>query len=157
MAWKRVEIGNPFRRGSSVGDEFMKLCHEHGPQMFKYVWEIITNKDEFGSVRLNAIKFLRETSHGKPRQAIELTVDQEIPPEDMTTEQLRLAAAAQTKDLVYSLLDSGKLDEYIRGYERVVPRIEKDITEVKDDHLGDSNSLQAVDKPKPKAKPRGKK
>ena len=151
MAWKRVETGNPFRLGSSVGDEFMRLCRQYAPQMFHHVKEIVENKDEFGATRLNAMKFIRETGYGKPRQAIELNVEQDIPPEMMTSEQLRLAAAAQTKELVLSLIESGQLDEYTRGYERVVPRIEKDITEVKDDRLGDEPTT------KPKSKSRGKK
>ena len=148
MTWKRVETGNPFKHGSVVGDEFMRLCRQYAPQMFNHVREIVENKDEYGATRLNAMKFIRETGYGKPRQAVELNLEPDIPPEMMTSEQLRLAAAAQTRELVLNLIESGQLDEYTRGYERVVPRIEKDITEVKDDHLGD--------KPKPK-KSRGKK
>ena len=106
-------------------------------------------------MRVQGLKFMVEHAHGKARQAIDVKHEEVVLPDMMTQEQLILAAAGQTEELVCSLIASGKLEDYTAGaYERVVPRIEKDVTEVKDDHLGANTKAKA--KPKVKSKQKSK-
>ena len=144
MAWIRGETGNPFnKRGLLKVNAFQHLCQEYAPQAFKMLREIVEDVLQDGNVRVQGLKFMVEHAYGKARQSIDVKHEESIVPEMMTSEQLRLAAAGQTEELVCSLIESGKLDDYTRGYERVVPRIEKDITEVKDDHLGEKPKVKA--------------
>lgn len=147
MAWIRGETGNPFsRQGVVKVNPFQRLCQEFAPQAFKLLREIAEDVSQEGSVRSQNLRYLVDHAYGKARQSVDLKYEESIVPEMMTSEQLRLAAAEQTEELVCSLIESGQLNEYTRRYEGVVLREEKDITEVKDDHLGD--------KPESKRKPK---
>lgn len=157
MAWIRGETGNPFsKRGLLKVNAFQHLCQEYAPQAFKMLREIVEDVLQDGSVRVQGLKFIVEHAYGKARQSIDVKHEESIVPEMMTSEQLQLAAAGQTEELVCSLIESGKLDDYTRGYERVVPRLEKDVTEVKDDRLGkkskdnEKNDPKVILKRKPK-------
>lgn len=157
MAWIRGETGNPFnKRGLLKVNAFQHLCQEYAPQAFKMLREIVEDVLQDGSVRVQGLKFMVEHAYGKARQSIDVKHEESIVPEMMTSEQLRLAAAGQTEELVCSLIESGKLNEYTRGYEGVIPRLEKDITEVKDDHLGEEPKDKPKKASKPKVKPKSK-
>jgi hypothetical protein len=153
MAWIRGETGSPFnRQGILKANAFQKLCQEYAPTAFSLIREIVENPLQEGSVRIQGLKFMVEHAYGKARQSIDLKAEEPIDPGMMSQSQLMLAAAGQTEELVCSLIESGKLDEYRRRYEGVVPRIEKDITEVKDDHLGETPKAKPKPQPKPKLK-----
>lgn len=157
MAWIRGETGNPFnKRGLLNVNAFQHLCQEYAPQAFKMLRDIVEDVLQDGSVRVQGLKFMVEHAYGKARQSIDVKHEESIVPEMMTSEQLRLAAAGQTEELVCSLIESGKLNEYTRRYEGVVPRLEKDITEVKDDHLGEELKDKPKKASKPKVKPKTK-
>ena len=158
MAWIRGETGNPFNsQGRLKANTFSLLCQEYAPKAFSLLKDIVEDVLQEGGVRVSALKFMVEHAYGKARQSIDVKQVESLMPEMMTSEQLRLAAAGQTEELVCSLIESGKLDDYTRGYERVVPRIEKDITEVKDDHLGEKPKVKAKRKPSNSIKSKGKK
>lgn len=119
-AWQKGESGNPFtikprREKLKIGD-LRIICQEYGPQLVEHLVEMIENKGTHETVRFQAVKFMWEQGYGKARQSIEFKVGESIPPNMMTTEQLKLAAAGKTKELVFSLIESGKMEEYIRAY-----------------------------------------
>jgi len=137
MAWIRGETGNPFIRRNLLNvNAFQNLCRDYAPKAFSLLREIVEDPLQEGSVRMQGLKFMVEHAYGKARQSIDFKVEEQVDPGMMSQAQLMLAADGQTEELVCSLMESGKLNEYTRRYEGVVQREEKDITEVKDDHLG---------------------
>ena len=145
IAVTRYETGSPFKQGSQKLNAWRNLCENFTEEAFGIMLSIVRNEGVDPAVRLNGCKSLMEARWGKAPQSVEISSDDLMLPSLMSHEQLMLAAEAQTEALVCSLIQSGKLDEIVRRYEGVVPkRIEKDITEVKDDRLVT----------KPKAKPK---
>lgn len=129
-----TNIGNPFSK--SRVNAFKALCQGYAPEAFALIKEMIENRSTHEAVRFQALKFVVEQAYGKAAQSVHIRSDGDISAPMMSTEQLRLAAAGQTQELVCNLIETGKLDEYTRAYQGIGKREEKDITEVKDDHLG---------------------
>lgn len=129
-----TNIGNPFAK--SKINAFKALCQGYAPEAFELIKELIDNRSTHEAVRFQALKFVVEQAYGKASQSVHVRSDGDISAPMMSTEQLRLAAAGQTQELVCNLIETGKLDEYTRAYHGIGKREEKDITEVKDDHLG---------------------
>lgn len=149
MAWIRGETGSPFARRSSSTNAYQTLVRELGLKAIALIWNI--GQDPNDRDRLQALKFIVEQGQGKARQAVDLRIEEQIDPGMMTQAQLMLAADGQTEELVCSLMESGKLNEYTRRYEGVVQREEKDVTGVMEDHLG---KIAEVAKAKAKDKPK---
>lgn len=122
-AWQKGESGNPFlpkqkKEKLRIGD-LRTICQEYGPRLVEHLVEMIENKGTHEAVRFQAVKFMWEQGYGKARQSIEFKVSEPIAPSMMTSEQLKLAAANKTQELVFSLIESGKMEEYIRAYKEV--------------------------------------
>jgi len=140
MEWKSAATGNPINKRAVATvkvNRYRNLCQEFTEEAFAIMRTIIRDEGIDPAVRLNGCYRLMESGWGKAPQSVEIKSNDSMLPEMMSQEQLMLAAAGQTQELVCSLIESGKIADYAPGYEGVVPRrIEKDITEVKDDHLG---------------------
>jgi hypothetical protein len=138
MEWKSAGSGNPLnKRLAAKVNMYRNLCQQFTEEAVAIMQSIVRNELVDPAIRLNGCHRLMESGWGKAPQSVEVKTNDSVLPELMTQEQLMLAAAGQTQELVCSLIESGKLGDYAPGYEGVVPRrIEKDITEVKDDHLG---------------------
>lgn len=112
-SWKKGESGNIFGRRPNV-NVFRTLCQSYGEEAFRRLLEFIDNETFHEAVRFSALKLLIEQGYGKAPQSLEVKVNERILPSMMTTEQLKLAVAGHTKELVQSFIESGKLDEYVR-------------------------------------------
>lgn len=111
--WKKGESGNPYGRRPGV-NVFKKLCQSYSQDIFRILWEMFENPNSHPAVRFQIGKFMQEQGYGRAQEALkDITVIEESP-EMMTTEQLKLAAAGQTQELVCNLIESGKIDGYTR-------------------------------------------
>lgn len=111
MTWERGKSGNPSGRKPLI-TAFRTLCQNYSYQAFDMLKELVENRGTHEAVRFQGLKFILESGWGRPAQAIEVRMEEGKPPDMMTTEQLKMAAAGQTEELVYSLIQSGKIDEY---------------------------------------------
>lgn len=118
-AWQKGESGNPFGNRSRYMPKvnaFRTICQEYSKETFELLWELVQNRLTHELVRFQAMKFILEHAYGKAPQCMEVKSEESIAPNMMSSEQLRLAAANKTKELVFSLIESGKIEEYIRAY-----------------------------------------
>jgi hypothetical protein len=116
---------NPFA-GARI-DTFKALCQAYAPEALALIKDMIEDRSTREAIRFQALKFVVEQAYGKASQSLVIREEQEVSAAMMSTAQLRLAAAGQTQELVCSLIESGKLDEYTRAYKGL--REEKDITQ----------------------------
>lgn len=112
-SWVKGESGNPYGRRPPV-NVFKELCQAYSTDVFRILWGIFENPNSHPAVRFQIGKFLQEQGYGRAPLALEVKAVQDITPSMMTTEQLKLAAAGQTQELVCNLIASGKLDEYAK-------------------------------------------
>lgn len=129
MTWQRGETGNPFGRRPKV-NLFRTICQEYSREAFEHLKEMIENPLTHSAVKFQALKFVLESAWGRARQSIEIKMDEVISPAMMTTEQLKLAAAGQTEELVCNLMATGKLEEYTRRYDGAVLSDKKEVIDM---------------------------
>lgn len=144
MAWQKGESGNPFGRRPSV-NAFRAICQTYSKEAFERLWRMTDDVCIHEAVRFQALKLIVEQAWGRAPQSMEVKVQERVLPSMMTTEQLKLAIAGQTKELVCSLIESGKLDEYTKD--------EGDTAELLLEHLKtvDNQGMEDEHKPKEKA------
>lgn len=133
--WQKGQSGNPFGMRPKM-NAFRAICQTYSKEAFELLKELVENRATHEAVRLQGLKFILEHAWGKAPQSVEIKVTENVVPDMMTTEQLTLAAAGQTQELVCSLIASGKLDEYTREYVGIKSREEKDVMEeCKEEHV----------------------
>jgi hypothetical protein len=123
-AWQKGESGNPFgdklRYAPKIRD-LRTIYQQNVEEVYNILLGIVRDTEVQPHVRGVIGKFILEQATGKARQSIEFKVEESIAPNMMTSEQLNLAAAKKTKELVFSLIESGnqeeidEIEEYIRA------------------------------------------
>lgn len=114
-AWEKGEFGKPFGSRPKI-NALRTLCAGYLPQAWELLLDLVNNKMTNETVKLQGLKFIFEQACGKAPQTVEVKVMDGISPNMMSMEQLRLVAAGKAKELVFSLIQSGQIDEYIKEH-----------------------------------------
>jgi len=137
-AWQKGESGNPFGdklRYSPKIRDLRTIYQQNVEEVYNILLGIVRDTEVHAHVRGQIGKFILEQATGKARQSIEFKVEETIAPNMMTSEQLNLAAAKKTKELVFSLIETGReeeideIEEYIRAKRKCSVINDKDVIE----------------------------
>jgi len=135
-AWQKGESGNPLEQGKRQKIKTLDIIlQDRCPRAFEILWKMIEDEDVHAHIRMQGVKFWIEQTRGKARQSMEFKVEESIAPNMMTTEQLNFAASKKTKELVFSLIESGQkeeideIEEYIRAKRNGSVINDKDVIE----------------------------
>jgi hypothetical protein len=136
-AWQKGESGNPIeqRKRAPKHKVLDIILQDYCPRALELVMEIVEDKGVDAHVRLQGLKFWIDHAKGKARQSMEFKVEESIAPQMMTMEQLNFAASKKTKELVFSLIESGQkeeideIEEYIRAKRNGSAINDKDVIE----------------------------
>lgn len=113
--WQPGQSGNPGGATSEMKKltaEVRLIALKACPGIIKRFVDCIEGESLIDKQQFNIMRELLDRGLGKSPQAIELTNDKPyegLSPENMTTEQLNLAAANQVEGLIASLDEDGKL------------------------------------------------
>lgn len=142
--WQKGESGNPFGRRPAV-NPFRAICQTYSQEAFNKLWKMVDDVMIHEAVRFQALRLIVEQAWGRAPQSMEVKVQERVLPSMLTTEQLKLAIAGQTKELVCSLMETGKLEEYTKK--------DGETDELLLEHLGtvDNHGMEDEHKPVEKA------
>lgn len=113
MTIQQGQVCNPKGTNQYTGIQnvFKNLCKRDVYKLYGLLMDIVENQDTNVNARVNGIKFMLESGFGKAAQSIEVSTSQGKTPDQLTTQQLKLAAEGETEALVLDLIMSGKLAE----------------------------------------------
>ena len=115
-AWQKGEFGKPSFGSQPKMNPARAVCYAHLPKIWDLLWGIVNDENHEVSVRGNLLRFMMEQACGKAPKSMEVKTMDRINPNMMSTEQLTLMAAGKVKELVFSVIQSGQIDEYLSEY-----------------------------------------
>ncbi len=113
--WQKGEFGKPINFAPKV-NAFRAICQMYAPEAGRLLWEMATDKLNHEGVRFQALKLISEQAYGKAPQSVDVKVMDNISPSMMTTEQLKLIAAGKIKELIFGIIQSGQIEDYLREH-----------------------------------------
>lgn len=118
-AWKNGEFGNPLAGRSRV-NALRTIAQAYLKHSIEDLWEIAQDRATPASTRAKIYIFILEQGFGRAPQSMEVNVTDGLQPSMISTEQLKLMAAGKIKELVFSLIQSGKIEDYIKAHKESV-------------------------------------
>jgi hypothetical protein len=115
--WLKGEFGKPFGSQPKL-NPVRAICYAHLPKIWNLMWRIVDDESnpESLSTRGTLLKFMMEQAGGRAPKSMEVKATDGLNPNMMSTEQIKLMAAGKIKELVFSVIQSGQIDEYIREH-----------------------------------------
>jgi hypothetical protein len=113
--WQKGEFGNPIN-GRKKLNWLRAKCLELTPEALKLMWNIGNDDGHPVSARIKALSYILDQGSGKAPQSMEVSLTEELAPNMMSTEQLKLIAAGKFKELIFGLIQSGEIEEYLKAH-----------------------------------------
>jgi len=114
-AWLKGEFGKPFGSQPKLNPA-RTVCFAHLPQIWNLLWKIVNDEQQDAIGRGKLLWCMIEQACGKAPKSMEVKDTDGINPNMMSNEQLRLMAAGKMKELIFSVIQSGQIEDYIREH-----------------------------------------
>jgi len=121
MVFPKGVSGNPEgRRVENKNHLLRQLCRIDTRRVYEILMDIITNPEEKGIVKVNAIKFHQETAWGKAEQSIDVKFEdvEDTIVARLSAERLNMLVNGKIDDFLRGLYTSGELNGYLNKFKR---------------------------------------
>jgi len=125
-AWKKGEFGSPFANGAPPKINALRLfCQSVAPKVVEEFTRIALYSEN-EALRIQAGKYLLDQSYGKAPQSMEIKVTEGLSPSMMSSEQIKMFAAGKVRELIFSMIQSGQIEQYTQAYQENLTTLGKE-------------------------------